>query len=240
MIPSRPPPKLTDQDKWSKDFNDFITKTLTKLPDQRPTATELLEHPFIKNAKTRVLLQPMLDQQDQIINRIGREAALGIEPDDDDDDNDDNDDDAGTVKRNDVKKSRPRAGSNGSDGDDGCGTVVITDTDSMGYGTTVITSDHDFNDDDDNTGTIKSTKSKGTGSYVPPFLDHIKKSLRDEKPPPITPGNPKYANLSLEQLKKMVEDIDIQKEKEIMAIKEKYATNKRSLMAAIEERNKQK
>jgi serine/threonine protein kinase len=239
MIPSRPPPKLTEPDKWSKEFNDFLFKALTKSPDQRPTATELLEHPFIKNAKTRVLLQPLLDQQDQIINRIGRDAALGIEPDDDDDDDNDNDDDAGgTVKRNDVKR-RPRAGSNESDGgDDMCGTVVITDTDSTGYGTTIITSDE--LDDDDNTGTIKSTKSKGSGSYVPPFLDHIKKSLREEKPPPITPGNPKYANLSLEQLKKMVEDIDIQKEKEIMAIKEKYATNKRSLMAAIEERNKQK
>lgn len=38
----------------------------------------------------------------------------------------------------------------------------------------------------------------------------------------------------------MVEDIDLQKDKEISTIREKYATNKRSLMAAIDERNKQK
>jgi hypothetical protein len=38
----------------------------------------------------------------------------------------------------------------------------------------------------------------------------------------------------------MVEEIDIQKEKEIATIREKYATHKRSLMNAIDERSKQK
>ena len=42
MIPSRPPPRLQEPDKWSKEFNDFIIKMLTKSPDQRPTAHELL------------------------------------------------------------------------------------------------------------------------------------------------------------------------------------------------------
>lgn len=235
MIPSKPPPRLTDQDKWSKDFNDFIVKTLTKSPDLRPNATELLQHPFITKAKTRVLLQPLLDQQDQIIARIGRDAALGIEPEDDDDvDDDGDDDDAGTVKRND-KRVKKRTSSNGSDGEQEMGTVVITDSDS-GYGTTVL-----INSDDEDTGTIrKGGKSKaGSGAYVPPFLDHIKKQ-QAEASAPITPGNPKYAHLSLDQLKKMVEEIDVLKEKEIGQIKDKYATNKRSLMLAIDERNKQK
>jgi len=242
MIPSRPPPKMTDPDKWSKEFNDFIFKTLTKSPDQRPTATELLEHPFITRAKTRVLLQPLLDQQDQIISRIGRDAALGIEPDDDADEEDD-DDNEGTVRRNDVKKAKKRPSSTGTSGgnndDNDCGTVVITDTGSTGYGTTVLIN----SDDEDDTGTIrKSNKSRppGSGAYVPPFLDHIKKQQAEDKQAPITPGNPKYAHLSLDQLKKMVEEIDIQREKEISTIKDKYATNKRSLMAAIDERNKQK
>jgi len=116
---------------------------------------------------------------------------------------------------------------------------VITDSDS-GYGTTVLVNNSD--DDEEDTGTIKKgskSRSTGSGAYVPPFLDHIKKQAEDRQAP-ITPGNPKYAHLSLEQLKKMVEDIDLQKEKEISQIREKYATNKRSLMAAIDERNKQK
>lgn len=239
MIPSRPPPRLTEPDKWSKEFNDFIVKTLTKSPDQRPGATELLEHPFITKAKTRVILQPLLDQQDQIISRIGRDAALGIEPEDEGDDEEDEDGGDGTVRRNDVKKAKKRSsGSDGSDNENECGTVVITDSES-GYGTTVL-----INSDDEDTGTIrKSGRSKGSGAYVPPFLDHIKKQQGAEennKQSTITPGNPKYAHLSLDQLKKMVEEIDVQKEKEISTIRDKYATSKRSLMAAIEERNKSK
>lgn len=34
---------------WSKAFIDFIAKCLIKDPTQRPTATELLSHPFLKN-----------------------------------------------------------------------------------------------------------------------------------------------------------------------------------------------
>ncbi|PNF33494.1 hypothetical protein B7P43_G00558 [Cryptotermes secundus] len=41
------PPKLDQPSKWSKDFNDFIAKCLTKDPSQRPTADDLLKHPFI-------------------------------------------------------------------------------------------------------------------------------------------------------------------------------------------------
>eukprot|EP00026_Physarum_polycephalum_P005843 Phypoly_transcript_05882.p1 GENE.Phypoly_transcript_05882~~Phypoly_transcript_05882.p1 ORF type:complete len:470 (+),score=85.35 Phypoly_transcript_05882:171-1580(+) len=238
MIPSRPPPRLQEPDKWSKDFNDFIIKMLTKSPDQRPTAHELLEHPFIQKAKSRAILQPLIDQQEQIISRIGREAALGIEEQEDDGDDDDDDgSDSGTVRRNDTsKKGRRHAGSD-DDSDQDCGTVVITDSDSTGYGTTVL-----VNSDDD-TGTIKKSKSKskGNSTYVPPFLDHIKKNQPpEEKQPPKLQGNPKYAHLNLDQLKKMVEEIDIQKEKEIATIREKYATHKRSLMNAIDERSKQK
>ncbi|XP_015597682.1 serine/threonine-protein kinase 10 isoform X2 [Cephus cinctus] len=41
------PPKLDQPGKWSKDFNDFIAKALIKDPSSRPTAEELLKHPFI-------------------------------------------------------------------------------------------------------------------------------------------------------------------------------------------------
>lgn len=41
------PPKLEQPGKWSKEFNDFIAKSLIKDPSTRPTADELLKHPFI-------------------------------------------------------------------------------------------------------------------------------------------------------------------------------------------------
>ncbi|XP_012235970.1 STE20-like serine/threonine-protein kinase isoform X3 [Linepithema humile] len=41
------PPKLDQPGKWSKEFNDFIAKALIKDPTTRPTADDLLKHPFI-------------------------------------------------------------------------------------------------------------------------------------------------------------------------------------------------
>ena len=41
------PPRLDCPSRWSKEFNDFLSKCLVKDPQQRPTASELLKHPFI-------------------------------------------------------------------------------------------------------------------------------------------------------------------------------------------------
>jgi serine/threonine protein kinase len=43
------PPKLDRPSIWSKEFNDFVAYCLTKDPVQRPNASDLLNHPFIKN-----------------------------------------------------------------------------------------------------------------------------------------------------------------------------------------------
>ena len=47
MIPNRPPPRLKDESKWSKEFVDFIARCLVKNPEERLSAHELLEHPFV-------------------------------------------------------------------------------------------------------------------------------------------------------------------------------------------------
>ena len=41
------PPRLDCPSRYSKEFNDFLSKCLVKDPQQRPTASELLKHPFI-------------------------------------------------------------------------------------------------------------------------------------------------------------------------------------------------
>lgn len=46
-IQKNDPPKLDAPSKWSKDFNNFLAKALTKDPMQRPSADVLLKHPFI-------------------------------------------------------------------------------------------------------------------------------------------------------------------------------------------------
>ena len=43
MIPTKPPPTFTDADRWSKEFLDFVSKCLVKNPEDRATATQLLQ-----------------------------------------------------------------------------------------------------------------------------------------------------------------------------------------------------
>ncbi|TPX36540.1 hypothetical protein SmJEL517_g01390 [Synchytrium microbalum] len=46
MIPKLDPPTLKDA-KWTDTFRDFLVKCLVKDPDMRPSAQELLQHPFV-------------------------------------------------------------------------------------------------------------------------------------------------------------------------------------------------
>ncbi len=43
MIPTKPPPTFKDPDRWSKEFLDFVSKCLVKNPEERATATQLLQ-----------------------------------------------------------------------------------------------------------------------------------------------------------------------------------------------------
>lgn len=52
-IVNDPPPKLSKPDQWTPIFNDFLAKCLVKNPDKRPTAAELLQHPFIKQSENQ-------------------------------------------------------------------------------------------------------------------------------------------------------------------------------------------
>ena len=46
-IITHPPKGLKNKEKWSKEFNDFVEKCLIYDPEKRPSAKELLQHPFI-------------------------------------------------------------------------------------------------------------------------------------------------------------------------------------------------
>lgn len=47
MIPTKPPPSFREPDQWSPEFIDFVSGCLVKNPEERATATELLQHEFI-------------------------------------------------------------------------------------------------------------------------------------------------------------------------------------------------
>uniref|UniRef100_A0A3Q2I1D4 Myosin IIIA n=1 Tax=Equus caballus TaxID=9796 RepID=A0A3Q2I1D4_HORSE len=60
-IPRNPPPKLRKPEMWSPEFNDFISKCLTKDYEKRPTVSDLLQHNFITQIEGKdVMLQKQL------------------------------------------------------------------------------------------------------------------------------------------------------------------------------------
>ncbi|XP_020298870.1 serine/threonine-protein kinase 10 isoform X2 [Pseudomyrmex gracilis] len=62
------PPKLDQPGKWSKEFNDFIAKALIKDPTSRPTADDLLKHPFIsRNLDSKPVRDLLLEYKADVV-----------------------------------------------------------------------------------------------------------------------------------------------------------------------------
>jgi len=82
MIPTRPPPKLSNPDAWSPEFISFVAACLQKKPQDRLTAFKLLKHPFIlkeRSVKAKTVLESLIFESEDIIKTLGsREVALGI------------------------------------------------------------------------------------------------------------------------------------------------------------------
>ena len=60
MIPTKPSPTLKDPNKFSNEFSDFVSKCLTKSPDERPSATALLQHKAVKSAKQVSIIRELV------------------------------------------------------------------------------------------------------------------------------------------------------------------------------------
>lgn len=82
LIPKNPAPTL--EGSFSREFKDFVQRCLRKEPRERPTARELLKHPWVRRAKRTAYLT-------ELIERHERWAATHRE----DRDHDDEDDERG-------------------------------------------------------------------------------------------------------------------------------------------------
>jgi len=69
VIKRSPAQSLTNPDKWSPEFNNFIKKCLTIDPKRRPTAKELLLDPFISKSKGSALLSELVANSLEEIER---------------------------------------------------------------------------------------------------------------------------------------------------------------------------
>lgn len=79
MIPTKPPPSFRDPDRWSPEFIDFVSLCLVKNPEERATATDLLLHEFIRNAKPNSILSQMIAEAKEIRENQSYTRAAAIQ-----------------------------------------------------------------------------------------------------------------------------------------------------------------
>eukprot|EP01094_Clydonella_sp_ATCC50884_P017399 TRINITY_DN301_c0_g1_i1.p1 TRINITY_DN301_c0_g1~~TRINITY_DN301_c0_g1_i1.p1 ORF type:complete len:437 (+),score=98.67 TRINITY_DN301_c0_g1_i1:197-1507(+) len=75
LIPKNDPPVLDGP--FSKKFKDFVAACLKKDPDERPTAKELLKHPFIRGAKKTSALVELIERLERFKAVIGPDSSSG-------------------------------------------------------------------------------------------------------------------------------------------------------------------
>ncbi|KAL1302264.1 hypothetical protein AAFC00_002685 [Neodothiora populina] len=70
LIPKNPPPQL-EGDQFSSAFKDFIHLCLRKEPKERPSAKDLLRHPWIRRAKRTTYLTELIERYERWHARNG-------------------------------------------------------------------------------------------------------------------------------------------------------------------------
>ena len=73
LIPKNPAPTL--EGNFSKDFKDFVHRCLRKEPKERPSARDLLKHPWVRRAKRTAYLTELIERHErwQATHRDGRD-----------------------------------------------------------------------------------------------------------------------------------------------------------------------
>ncbi|KAI3373852.1 hypothetical protein L3Q82_022433 [Scortum barcoo] len=76
------PPTLEQPQKWSQEFKDFLKKALDKNPETRPSAAQLLEHPFVRSVTSnRPLRELVAEAKAEVMEEIEDNREEGEEDD---------------------------------------------------------------------------------------------------------------------------------------------------------------
>ncbi|XP_070078488.1 serine/threonine-protein kinase 3 isoform X4 [Equus przewalskii] len=251
MIPTNPPPTFRKPELWSDDFTDFVKKCLVKNPEQRATATQLLQHPFIKNAKPVSILRDLITEAMEIKAKRHEEQQRELEEEEENSDEDELDSHT-MVKTSSESVGTMRATSTMSEG----AQTMIEHNSTMlesDLGTMVINSE----DEEEEDGTMKRN---ATSPQVqrPSFMDYFDKQDFKNKshencnqnmhePFPMSknvfPDNWKVPqdgdfdflkNLSLEELQMRLKALDPMMEREIEELRQRYTAKRQPILDAMD------
>ncbi|XP_068789055.1 serine/threonine-protein kinase 3 isoform X5 [Struthio camelus] len=251
MIPTNPPPTFRKPELWSDEFTDFVKKCLVKNPEQRATATQLLQHAFIKNAKPVSILRDLITEAMEIKAKRHEEQQRELEEEEENSDEDELDSHT-MVKTSSESAGTMRATSTMSEG----AQTMIEHNSTMlesDLGTMVINSD----DDEEEDGTMKRN---ATSPQVqrPSFMDYFDKQDSRNKSPEncnqnmhepyhisknVFPDNWKVPqdgdfdflkNLSLEELQMRLKALDPMMEREIEELRQRYTAKRQPILDAMD------
>uniref|UniRef100_A0A667GY87 non-specific serine/threonine protein kinase n=1 Tax=Lynx canadensis TaxID=61383 RepID=A0A667GY87_LYNCA len=244
MIPTNPPPTFRKPELWSDNFMDFVKQCLVKSPEQRATATQLLQHPFVKSAKGVSILRDLINEAMDV--KLKRQEAQQREVDQDDEDNSEEDEmDSGTM----VRAAGDEMGTVrvASTVTDGASTMIEHgDTLPSQLGTMVINTE-----DEEEEGTMKR-RDETMQPAKPSFLEYFEQKEKENQinsfgksvPGPLrnssdwkVPQDGDYEFLkswTVEDLQKRLLALDPMMEQEIEEIRQKYQSKRQPILDAIE------
>ncbi|OCT59982.1 hypothetical protein XELAEV_18046001mg [Xenopus laevis] len=246
MIPSNPPPTFRKPELWSKDFVDFINLCLVKNPELRSSATELLQHPFIKAAKGESILRHLLNAaQDEKLKRTELKQRE-VEPEEKENVNEDEVDVGTMVQAGGKDLNTMKELGTMSEGADG--TMVEKDKLETQMGTMLINDE----DEEEETGTMKQC-TEPAQQAKPSFLEYFEQKENQfgtpEKTSPTStdpsewkiPLNGDYSFLkdwSVAEVQLKLNSLDPMMEREIEEIHHKYQAKRQPILEAIESKKR--
>ncbi|XP_069607859.1 serine/threonine-protein kinase 4-like [Ranitomeya imitator] len=248
MIPSNPPPTLRKPENWSKQFIDFITQCLVKNPEDRVSATELLQHPFVKTTKGASILKRLIN--DAMEEKIKRSELQQREVEPEEEENAEEDDvDAGTmVQARKLEFNTMQEFDTMSGRVDG--TMVDNEQLEAQLGTMLI---NEEDEDEEESGTMKQSNEPAQ-LVKPSFLEYFEKNENQlgashKKSPENSsnssefkiPLNGDYSFLkdwSVAELQMRLNSLDPLMESEIEEIHQKYQAKRQPILDAIDSKKR--
>eukprot|EP00052_Salpingoeca_macrocollata_P011558 m.89121 g.89121 ORF g.89121 m.89121 type:complete len:448 (+) comp18106_c1_seq1:45-1388(+) len=214
MIPTKPPPTLTDNAAWSPELHDVIAHCLVKLADARATAAELLDHAFVSKVRpAREVLLPIVQEAAAALTRLNTEQESSAQEEDGGD--------VGTIVTH----------------DDGTGTIVTNSASSE-----PADDGNDNNEEEmgtwvknEDAGTVQAGDKTASSDYKPAFLAHFDNGGDKEKPdkPAVERAPSAPTVLNLEDLRRRLKALQPEMDREIAQLKALYQEKRKPILEAI-------